>query len=388
MIKIKRMITIFRNHGHHLIFILSLLSLGSLVVWWSVFIHTSIEQRQQSRLDLLNAEIKLYALQLGHDGEKPPVKELLNKDNRFEIVDWSPPGNRFFVRLETAWPGLGIKVKDSVFLEIKKQARLSNFMLVGESGVLILVVLVSSIFLYRFIRLEKRTSVEVSEFWERTAHEIKTPITGLKAFLQNLKSGDFEKENLSSYIDLALGQVERQEKLAGNVLSGFGLTAEKASLRFSEFDLTAFIQDYINNGAVQISAFSVIPLFDPTRAIPVIADPNALKVILDNIFDNAVKYIPGEPKLKLNIRTEGNKAVVTIKDNGPGFQRKEQDRLFSAFKHLRGGLPVPSRGTGMGLYISKRLAERMSGTLEAVSRGHNMGAEFRIFLRRGKSHEE
>ncbi len=112
------------------------------------------------------------------------------------------------------------------------------------------------------------------------------------------------------------------------------------------------------------------------------ADINVLKVILDNITDNAVKYCASSPVLQVDCICYENKAVIVIKDNGPGFRPHFIETVFEAYKHLDEKLPVKRRGTGLGLYISRQLARKMGGDLEAYSEGEGKGAEFRIILPR------
>ncbi len=112
------------------------------------------------------------------------------------------------------------------------------------------------------------------------------------------------------------------------------------------------------------------------------ADVNALKVILDNITDNAIKYCASSPVLQVDCIGYENNAVIVIKDNGPGFRPHFIKTIFEAYKHLDEELPIKHQGTGLGLYISRQLARKMGGDLEAYSEGEGQGAEFRIILPR------
>ncbi len=261
-------------------------------------------------------------------------------------------------------------------------------MLVGEAGVLILVVFVSSVFLYRFIRLERRTAREVKVFFERSAHEIKTPISGIKAFLENLKAGAVDSKNLMSYVDMALRTVKRQEQLAENILSGYKLEERKIRLKCTGLDLAAFVEDYLDENSFRFTEAKIIFNYKKKKRITVKADTNALKVILDNITDNAIKYCDCSPVLKVDCIISGAKAVVVIKDNGPGFKPHFHETIFNAYKQLDEELPVKRQGAGLGLYISRKLARKMGGDLEAHSEGEGKGAEFRVILPRVSENEE
>jgi len=253
-------------------------------------------------------------------------------------------------------------------------------MLIGEASFFVLIILVSSFFLYRFIQLERRTALEVSRFWERSAHEIKTPITGIKAFLQNLKSQAYNTDELAPYVDLALKQVANQEQLANNIMSGYHLKSKDISVKLTVCELTAFLKDYFERSPLQFTQARIQLDFRSDRKVYVKADPTDLKVILDNIIDNAIKYCPSDLLLTVDIRAEKKKAIVTIADNGPGVPPEQVRNVFSAFKYLDEELPVKRRGAGFGLYISRQIAQHMGGDLRIISQGKGKGSRLLIDL--------
>jgi signal transduction histidine kinase len=373
---------ILKAHGHHFIFILCILALGSLVVWWSIFIRNSIQQQRLYRYDKLEADLKFIAFKLGTDRSRQPSTGIFKEDARFEVIACQSGSSLFSRPLEPHWPELCLKVQADILGQIESKISSLNLMLVGEASVLILIVLGSTVFLYRFIRLEKRTAREVNAFWERSAHEIKTPITGIKAFLENLRAGAVDSEKLAMYIDIALGQVERQEKLAENILSGYQLKRREIRLRCVDLEITDFVIDYFAKDSSRLAGAKIIFKFNKDNRMALRTDVNALKVILDNITDNAVKYCASSPVLQIDLIGYENKAVIVIKDNGPGFRPHFIETIFEAYKHLDEELPVKRQGTGLGLYISRQVARKMGGDLEAYSKGEGKGAEFRIILPR------
>jgi len=370
-------------HAYHFVFAVSILSLASLVGWWSIFIHNSIQKQRLQHYEILQSELKYYALKLGLDKSHSPKIGIWEKDPRFEVVFCSPNADLFSIRLDPYWPDFCLRIRQAVFQKIEKESGQLNFMLVGESGVLILVVFISSLFLYRFIQLERRTTKEVKEFWERSAHEIKTPISGIKAFLQNLKSKCFNHEEMDPYLNMALKQVRRQEQLAENIFSAYSYNTKKAKLKLVNINLTFFLIEYFKKDSLHLADAVVNLDFDKYREVRARVDVQPLKVILDNITDNAVRYASPGLVLTVKVATERKKAVITIEDNGPGFEPHLSEKLFQAYRLLKAELPDGKHGAGMGLYISRRLARNMGGDLKARSGGEGKGAEFQIFLNLG-----
>ncbi len=384
---VKYIINKLKSHGHHFIFIVSIISLASLVAWWSIFIHNSIRQQRLYRYEKLDSDLKYFSLKLGIDERRPPQIGLFEEDERFEVVTCSPLGEKFSKSLDPYWPDLCIRARSAIIQQIEQRSNRLNFMLIGEASVLILVILASIAFLYRYIQLERRTAREVKEFWERSAHEIKTPIAGIKAFLQNLKSRSDKLLELAPYVDMALKQIRKQEQLAENILSGYDLRSKDAKPKIVNVNLTEFLVNYFSKDSLHLADATVNLEFNQDKEIRVRIDTHKFKVILDNITDNAVKYCSPGLILSVDVDAVRKKAVVTIRDNGPGFHPRFSENLFRAYKHLDDELPRGRHGAGLGLYISRQLARSIGGDLKASSEGEGRGAKFQIFINLIKNNE-
>ncbi len=374
----------FRSHGHHIVLVFSIAALVSLAAWWAVFIRNSIRQQHLYRMNELKTDIKILSLEFSASEDRKPSLGILAVDARFEIVPVSLSGSAISIPLNPDWPELRLQVRSETLDRIERETARLNVMLIGEAGVFVFVVLVSVVFLYLFIRLERRTAEEIQFFWERTAHEVKTPITGIRAFLENLKAGIFEKEKMPEYVDLALAQVKRQEHLAENLLFGHMTKGVGKHFRCVEMDLGQFLTSYFSESTLGLTGAEIDFRFDRNLRIYGWADEKALQVILDNIADNAAKYCAPSPVLEIDLIVPKAHAIIIVRDNGPGFSPHVSDNIFHAFKRTDKELPVERNGTGMGMYISRALARKMGGDLKAFSEGKNKGTEFHIILRKAK----
>jgi len=378
--------TILKQHGHHIIFIMSIVSLAFLVTWWSVFINRSIDERRAFHMENLTLALNLFSQQLlitKPDSLQPGVFPM---DDRFEIA-YCPPGSDDFVKpLLPRYPGLCLKVRNNVLSGIKKDFKQKKVMVIGESGLLFLIVLLSSVLFYQFIRLEKRSTREVEEFWGRVTHEIKTPITGIKAFLQSLKNQALPPEQMLTFVDMALKQVERQEQLAENILAGCGLGSvdNMHKTNTKDLNLNECLKDYFDHHMIRLTDAELAFHLEVTKNVEVHANCHLIRVILDNIVDNALKYC--SPGLVLTVKTfiQNKKTIISISDNGPGFPPGFSDKIFQAYKYPASELPGDKHGSGMGLYISGRLAENMGGRLLVYAKSKGEGSEFQLHLNLAK----
>ena len=190
-----------------------------LVAWWSLFLNQSISKQRILSTQIMESKLKLLAWEITHQEQRPGTG-ILEVDERYEIIGTKPSQRRVQVSLQPTWPQLWLRARDIVIHRLEEDFRDKRLMLIGESGFLLLLVLMSVIFLYKYIQLGKRSTLEMEEFWRRMTHEIKTPITGMKLFLQSIKNKSLNENQTSDYVDLALMQVEKQEKLFHNILSG------------------------------------------------------------------------------------------------------------------------------------------------------------------------
>ena len=368
-----------KTHGYHLIFGISIASLISLIIWWSIFIHNSIQIRRHMNFEILKIEMHCLALQMNEDSLRAISPGVLKSDARFEIVSSRTAVVQPFIKLPSPADNFIMKPVPHVTAEIERKTRSLNFMLIGESAVLTLIVIVSLLFLYRYIQLERRTTQAVHEFWARSTHQIKTPITGVKSFLQNLKNRALSVDKLDDYIDMALSQVDNQERLAENILSGHLLMTGPRESQNSYLELKPFLQKYFTH-ALHLSDIELQIEWDQFEKIKVRGNEESLKVVLDNITDNAVKYCSPGLILKVVVIGHPKHIHIGLCDNGPGFSGEQLPLMFEAYKNLEGSLPTRSRGSGIGLYLSRRLMRKMGGDLKAESRGPKEGACFFIIL--------
>jgi signal transduction histidine kinase len=107
---------------------------------------------------------------------------------------------------------------------------------------------------------------------------------------------------------------------------------------------------------------------DAPETTPLIAaDPDKARQVLTNLVDNAVKYSPGGGEVELRLGRNGQFARIEVSDRGLGIPGDEHERIFEKFYRLDPGLTRGVDGTGLGLYISKELVERMSGRISVRS---------------------
>lgn len=375
-----------KKRAYHLLFALTIISLATLVTWWSVFIRSSISQQREEKYETLNANLRAFALSAGHNAEKDPLQAAAPEGIEAAFCLQISPADKF-VQLAPYWSKYCVRIKPEYAKALEDKFKRRTLMVAGESSTLILLMMISVFMLYRMIHFERRTSKEVNEFFSRVTHEIKTPITGIKALLQTMLAADLPRNQLEPLLQMALREVDRQHMLTENILIGQRMNRNAFGMQIQSFDLGAFAADYLRERKALLRE-AAVEFDDETKGSAFVSgDKDAMRVIMENLIDNALKY-GGKPlKIKVAIRRDAKGFALDFADDGIGFNPAMSNAIFEAYKRLTDELPKGKHGTGMGLYLSRELARRMKGNMTARSHGANKGALFTVVLPAAKGNK-
>lgn len=191
-------------------------------------------------------------------------------------------------------------------------------------------------------------------------HELRGPLTVIRGQVQLARRRigvDPERERQA--IDSAIAQVDRMSQLIDELLDHARLASNGLSLTVARLDLAALVAE-----AIAANDYGLAPRISyalPGMPVVVHADRGRLAQILDNMLGNALKYSAEDAPVAVSLRVEGAEAQVRISDGGVGVPDEERALLFAPF--YRTSRTRDMRGTGLGLHISRQLAERHGGRL-------------------------
>lgn len=203
------------------------------------------------------------------------------------------------------------------------------------------------------------TSWDAADFFSTAVHELRTPLTtilGQAQFAQRLMSTDPVRANVS--LDRVIEQSRRLNRLIGDLLDQARVSVGALTLEVVTFDL----------GVAVAHAIGLHEHEDPPRAtflMPASArvqgDPDRIAQILSNLLDNARKYSPPGSAIEVSLTVVANEAQIRVADRGVGVPDDERERIFAPFYRASRTREIP--GTGLGLHISRRIAEQHHGRL-------------------------
>lgn len=261
---------------------------------------------------------------------------------------------------------------------------LSGWAIMGYIVLAMLVLLTA----YRILSLrkEKKVSDEKTRFFINTAHDLRTPLTLIKAPLEEL----FEKESLSERgrkrMEAALRNVDALMRLTGNLINFERTDVYSSELFIAEYDLDAYLHE-VYEVFHSYASFKHIDFTcqNEAKLLKVWFDREKMDSILKNILSNAMKYTPEYGKVGIRVWETKDSWGVEVQDTGIGVSAQEHSKLFK--RHFRATNAINSKvtGSGIGLMLTRKLVHLHGGKIsfESVVR---QGTTVRIVFPKGKEH--
>ena len=208
------------------------------------------------------------------------------------------------------------------------------------------------------------------EFVANASHELRTPLTTIKMVIEALAGdeGVTKNEMNKSFLDMAETESTRMELLIKNLLTLSQLDSKTMSFNVREFDLEESIAYLAKSLAVNASAHGHKLTFDGAYD-PVIIRGDKIRIeqILINITSNAIKYTPDGGRISLRLHDLGDRAEITITDNGVGIPAEDIPHLFERFYRVEKARSSDKGGTGLGLAIAREFAAAHGGDIRVSS---------------------
>ncbi len=236
--------------------------------------------------------------------------------------------------------------------------------------------------------LEKLNELK-SEFLRRASHELKTPLISIKGFsdlILALYADHLDPVILSKLREINDG-CERLENIINNLLKTSRLESPELKPKLHKENLSFLIKFCVQELKSLAERRNQSIELDIQSELYVYIEKEEIHDVLSNLLTNAIKYTP--PMGKIEIKTELNEdsMVVSINDNGIGFTEEQKKKIFQQFGKIERygqGLDLGIDGTGLGLYISKKIVESHGGKIWMESEGKSKGSTFYFTLPNAK----
>ncbi len=359
--------------------------LAALAVHWTVLIwqheSTALSRAEQS----LVLAAHRAAGELGRRDRPPGLGPLVGQP-RLEVVRLgAEPSADRTVRLSPRFAGYGIRPSPAAVRQLRAKRRRRFMMLLGEGALALVLFVVFCVVLLRLLYGERQRRREIEAFINTISHELKTPLAGIKALLGTLQMGNIPAERMNDYLDMGLRESDRLEHLVENILIANRIRRSTLAVRLKDLDLGPFLVEYLEhrNALLPVDHPGVRLVAEPPPGLSVRADGDKLRVVLENLTDNAIKYGDGS-EVRLGVEARSGRVLLVVEDDGIGFEPGGSEALFEGLRAATQEDAAMVHGTGLGLGIARKLARTMDGEVRAHSAGPGKGSRFSVELVRAE----
>lgn len=207
------------------------------------------------------------------------------------------------------------------------------------------------------------------EFVANVSHELKTPLSAIKAYAETLLNGAIhDPENNTRFLGRIESQADRLNQLIMDLISLAKIESGEEAFDVGDVVLGTAVQNCLEGNLAAARAKQISLVADgPRSPIVVRADDEAIRQILENLVNNAIKYTPNEGTVTIRWRVDGAMAVVDVADTGIGIKKSHHERLFERFYRVDKARSRELGGTGLGLSIVKHLVQFFGGSVGVTS---------------------
>ena len=233
-------------------------------------------------------------------------------------------------------------------------------MVLGEGLVFVALLIFGLWRMNSYLRREAELARQERNFMLSVTHELKTPVAGLRLYLETLRNRpQLDEERKGKLVQSALGETNRLDHLVENILLSTRFELEDMA-HLERIDLSALIATVVAKlqqtiGAKHITQCSV------QHGIAFIGDSGLLESLVTNLYDNAVKYSPEGSRIEVGLRLENGRIELWVADSGQGIPEEETKRIFKKFYRIGNEETRRSKGTGLGLYLVERITKLHGG---------------------------
>jgi hypothetical protein len=228
----------------------------------------------------------------------------------------------------------------------------------------------------------KRINELKSEFVSLATHQIRGPLGAIRGYLSLITEGDYGviPEELYEPLEIILKSVDTLGKTVNDFLDVSRIDQGEMRYYKKDFNLVDLTNEVVSEMRKGIIATGLdLKINTPTETLTVHGDKTKIKHVLLNLLDNANKYTK-TGFIKINLHKKNNKAIFSIEDSGVGIKPKTMPLLFQKFSRCNEASQTNILGTGLGLYIAKKMLEAQNGRIWAESDGENKGSQFYVEL--------
>ena len=234
---------------------------------------------------------------------------------------------------------------------------------------------------FRDLTKERELDLAKEDFVSLASHQLRTPVTGVKAILSMLNDENFGpmNEKQHRYLNMAIASSERQLDIIEDLLSVARVDAGTMDLELDYVDLVGLLRVVADEHQAEIAGRGQTLTLETPENLSLMVDGQKIQMVIDNLISNASKYTPPNGFIEAGLRAGDEGVHIWVKDTGVGIAESQISTAFAKFGRIENNLTAPAAGTGLGLYLAKKIIGLHNGDIRVMSRP-NEGSVFEVIL--------
>jgi signal transduction histidine kinase len=250
----------------------------------------------------------------------------------------------------------------------------------GEGVTFLFLFLLGAVYVYRALKKQIKYSNQQQNFMMAVTHELKTPIAVTQLNIETLIKRDLSDEQQKQLLKSALKETQRLDILCNNILLTSQLEGGDYQENFQLLNLSTLLQQSFDSFKERFASREwQIKL---ATNCEVIGEPLLLQMLLNNLLDNAHKYAAIDTPILVELKEQHGKIIFSVTDQGEGLAASDKEKIFEKFYRVGTEFTRTSKGTGLGLYLCKKIAQLHSGQL-LVTDNQPKGSVFSFIFPKG-----
>lgn len=247
---------------------------------------------------------------------------------------------------------------------------------IGEGMTFFILIMIGAAYVYRTIRQEIKQADQQQNFMMAITHELKTPIAVSRLNLETMLKRSLNPDQRRKLLENTLSETKRLNTLTSNILTTAQLESGQHTLNAGEVNLSELLGEQLMQFRVRYP--NRIFRGEVSPDIWVKGEQLLLELLISNLLENAVKYATGPDPIYASIATfKGKYALLKFIDQGPGIATSEKNKIFNKFYRAGNESVRKTKGTGLGLYLCKRITLEHGGQIQIMDNQPN-GAIFTL----------
>lgn len=225
----------------------------------------------------------------------------------------------------------------------------------GEGITFLFLFLLGAIYVYRSLLKQLRFSNQQQNFMMAVTHELKTPIAVTQLNIETILKRDLNQDQQKTLLNNSLKETQRLDTLCNNILLASQLDFTDYQQNKQDIDLSQLLNALVKSFEERFPTRKMIVQIQ--EGVTMFGEPLLMQMLVQNLMDNANKYAPIDTPITISLEANKHQMLLEVKDQGIGIPLSERERIFDKFYRVGNEFTRSAKGTGLGLYLCKKIAQ-------------------------------